>query len=109
MRSAPALSELPLRAAGVACLRYRPICERFVHDCSCGREFFGQNVARLLRAHHKDALVFDASLFLEFAHHPFCDEFFRLKIDVQVKILNALRRGGPIAAMRTPPISRASS
>ena len=72
-----------------------PVRQRFVHDCSRGREFFGQNVTRLLRAHDKDALVFDASLFLEFAHYRFGYEFFRLKIDVQVKIFHALRRGRP--------------
>jgi len=104
------LSELPLRTAGVTRLRHRPVRERFIHDCSYGREFFGQNIARLLRTHYKDALVFDASLFLEFAHHRFSNEFFGLKIDVQVKIFHSLRRRPvPIAAMRTPPISRASS
>src|SRR6185369_6075887 len=42
---------------------------------------------------YEDALVFDASLFPEFADDCFGDEFFRLKIDMQMKIFHTLCRG----------------
>ena len=57
-------------------------------DRSQGRELFWKHVPRLFRAHQENLQIFDASLLFEFPYDVLSNEFFRLKIDMQMKSLS---------------------
>src|SRR5207244_12470794 len=89
------LRQLPARAAGVARLGHRPVRERLVQDRSRSREFFGQDIPRLLCANQQNAQIFDASLLFEFPQHRLGDEFIRLKFEMQMEVFYSLGRSRP--------------
>ena len=83
----------PPRAGIVARFWHSPISKRFVHNRSQGREFFGTHIPRLFRAYQEDPQIFDTALFLKRLYYRFRHEFFRLKIDMKMKVFHPLRRG----------------
>src|ERR1700724_201224 len=79
------------RTGSVARFWNRAISQTFIHNCSQTRELLSQHVPRLFSAHQQNSQIFHAALFLKFTDDRFRDEFVRLKIDMQVKILDPLR------------------